>query len=77
MRTGTIIAFNTKVRTGIIKDVNAQKLRFYLEDDRKIFKRFEVVKFNISFVNGGLHAVNIIHVLDEKGKPVSLKIDSK
>ncbi|WP_083837973.1 hypothetical protein [Pedobacter agri] len=72
MRTGIVIAYNSKVKIGIIKDSNGQKIRFYLEGVAITFRRFDVVQFNISFIAGSLRAIDVIHVLDRNGKPVTM-----
>ncbi|RZJ91067.1 MAG: hypothetical protein EOO20_06225 [Chryseobacterium sp.] len=74
MRTGIIIAYNSKAKIGIINYSNDQKIKFHVEGIPEAFKRFDVVQFDISFVSGSLRAVNIIQVLDNHGQPVSMTV---
>ncbi|RZK76728.1 MAG: hypothetical protein EOO85_10620 [Pedobacter sp.] len=64
MRTGKIAAYNNVVRGGYIKDENNQKIKFNVEEDRGSFKRNDQVQFDLSFRNGELRAVNVMHATD-------------
>lgn len=68
MRTGIVLSYNTGIRCGFIKDNNGQKIRFYNQDPFVVFKRFDVVRFDISFQSVCLMAVNLMPVLDSTGK---------
>lgn len=72
MRTGIIISYNHTAGLGFIKDSNKQRIRFYNEDKTVVFKQFDVVQFDISFVRNNLQAVNVIGVRDKKGNIVSM-----
>ncbi|MCX3267458.1 hypothetical protein [Pedobacter agri] len=74
MRTGIVIAYNRKVKIGVIKDSNEQRIRFYSEDVTNTFQRFDVVQFDIAFIARSLRAVNVVHVLDRQGKPVRMTV---
>lgn len=66
MRTGVIISYNQKVRLGIIKDSNSQKIRFFNENEKVIYKRLDSVTFEIAFVDASLMAVEIVLVTSHK-----------
>ena len=70
MRKGTIIAYNTKIGHGIIKDTNNQKIKFHLESKEQV-SRLDFVQFDIALVNGSLRAVDVSKIHDFE--PISLK----
>ncbi|WP_316795372.1 hypothetical protein [Pedobacter agri] len=72
MRRGVVISYNKTAGFGFIKDTNNQKICFHNEDPLAIFKRFEMVQFEISFVGNSLQAVNVMHVLDKNRQPLSI-----
>ncbi|MDQ1142856.1 hypothetical protein [Pedobacter agri] len=74
MRTGIVIAYNRKVKIGVIKDSNEQRIRFYSEGVTNTFQLLDVVQFDIAFIARSLRAVNVVHVLDRQGKPVRMTV---
>ncbi|MDQ1142751.1 hypothetical protein [Pedobacter agri] len=74
MRTGTILSYNKKIKQGVIKDANGQKIRFLNANDKVVYKAFEVVRFEIAFVNSHLRAINIDPVIDGIGNRLNLEI---
>ncbi|WP_316809049.1 hypothetical protein [Pedobacter agri] len=75
MRTGIVMSYNQIAGVGFIKDSNKQKIRFYNEDKTIVFKRFDVVQFDISFVKSSLQAVNVMPIRDKKGNIVSMTVN--
>lgn len=71
MRTGIVLSYNISIRCGFIKDNNGQKIRFYNQDPFIVFKRFDVVRFDIAYQSVCLMAVNIMPVLDTRGNKMS------
>jgi len=74
MRTGIVISYNPPVRFGLIKDCNGQKIRFFNDDQNWVFRRFDVVRFSVAYLDAGLRAVNVTAVIDAQGNSVSLAI---
>ncbi len=72
MRTGIVISYNKEEKQGLIKDNNGQNIKFYIEGNAETFEHLDVVKFNIAFISNSLRAVNVMHVLDRQGKPVTI-----
>ena len=75
MRTGIVISYNSTIRCGFIQDGNKQKIRFFNENPDLIFKRLDVVRFSIGFIDHALRAINISPALDANGSRVSLAIN--
>lgn len=75
MRTGVVVSYNSIISCGFIKDGNKQKIRFFNENPKLIFKRLDVVRFSVGFVDNSLRAVNITPVVDVSGSTVSLAVN--
>ncbi|RZK19824.1 MAG: hypothetical protein EOO86_06515 [Pedobacter sp.] len=71
MRKGIVLSYNKSVKSGFIKDLSGQRIRFYNEDLNVGFKPNDLVAFNVSVVKGAIVAVNIILILNKNGKTVS------
>lgn len=59
MRTGIIISYNKLIGIGFIKDVNKQKIRFYIEHGRDGFSIRDIVHYKVVMMETGLMAVEV------------------
>ena len=72
VRTGIIRSYNRFAKIGIIEDGNQQRIKFYSNLDTSCFKIGDLVHFEINLSQNGLHAINVLNIIEINGIKVNL-----
>ena len=73
IRTGIIRSYNRVARVGTIEDGNRQRIKFHAKLSSFTFKPGDIVHFEIYQSTIGLHAINVLNVIERNGEKVNLR----
>ena len=58
-RTGIILSYRPKDQVGMIADSNEQKIKFRIKENDTVFKKSDLISFEIELTDRGLMATNV------------------